>query len=163
MCEKAHHIGSMHDRLLTFCGTAWTFPDFVKFKYISWTWEINLLFSRFSTTRRNPVLVVILSTPIRHSATRWRHLDPSVCLVPKIGSITDIYQSSTFTRRQVNTSKARECGMCRRSDQLQTNIGVIRISTRTCKAREGDLCQRFDQLQTYTSHSHFSTLTNKHK
>jgi len=31
------------------------FPeDFVKFKHIFGTWKMNLLFSRFSTTRGNP-------------------------------------------------------------------------------------------------------------
>ena len=30
------------------------FPDFVKFKYISKTWKMNLLFSKFSKTRGNP-------------------------------------------------------------------------------------------------------------
>jgi len=34
-----------------------TFPDFAKFNDISRTWKMNLLFSRFSRTHRNPVII----------------------------------------------------------------------------------------------------------
>jgi len=33
-----------------------TFPDFVKFKDISRTWKMNMLFSRFSRMHGNPVI-----------------------------------------------------------------------------------------------------------
>ena len=44
-----------------FKGSLRTFPDFVKFKDISRACKMNLLFSKFSRTRGNPIIIIIIN------------------------------------------------------------------------------------------------------